>query len=100
MNELPGMIATFLFGLGIGGLYFWTLWLSARKILVSQTPWRAGLLGGTVRLSFLCGSFALLVLLGSQAPHLIAWLAGFLLVRIITVSRSRLKQGDNNDAIS
>jgi len=79
-------------GLVVGAAYFWVLWRSVRAIATSNTPWHAALKGGGLRLALLFGCFTMLVLMGANAPELIAWLAGFLTVRFLTIKRSRLSK--------
>lgn len=89
-----------LFGALIGAAYFWLLWQSAQAIASSQRPWRVAVKSGGLRMALLFSSCAVLVLFGAQALELLAWLAGFLMARLLAVRIVRPAEPSNREAIS
>lgn len=79
----------FAFGVAVGSLYFWLLWLAIRTMSTSPDPWRASIIGLAARLVLLFLSFAALVFFKADAIDIIVWLVGFLAVKFVVVGRMK-----------
>jgi F1F0 ATPase subunit 2 len=77
---IGGLVLAFVEGVGIGAVYFGTLWLVVRRL--HRLAWPAVWLGATgiLRLAVALGLFALLG--AGRWEWLVAALAGFLAVRL------------------
>jgi F1F0 ATPase subunit 2 len=75
----------FALGLVVGAIHAWLLWRAVRRL---ASPGRAagGLVGGSLlRVMLVVG--ALFLVTGGNPPGLVAALAGFTLVRLVTAGR-------------
>lgn len=85
--DFASTVISLVFGVAVGGLYFWLLWLAVKNMSTSLNPWKAGVIGAVARLGLLILSFAALVIFKAGAIEIIFWLIGFLAARFIIVGR-------------
>ena len=88
--DFQNTLAFLIFGVAVGGLYFWLLWLTVRSMSISPDPWRASITGIGVRVVLLFSSFTALVLFKADAIDIIVWLVGFLALKFIVVGRMKI----------
>ncbi|MGD8593388.1 MAG: ATP synthase subunit I [Gammaproteobacteria bacterium] len=88
MNELPMLILMFLAGAVLGVGYFAGLWFTVRRIHSQERPaiWLA--MSFFVRMGLLIAAFYWL-LGDARWDHLLAALAGFLILRSLTIRHIR-----------
>jgi F1F0 ATPase subunit 2 len=89
--DMPSSTEAILFaaiGAALAGLYLGTLWLTvARLINGARAPLMMLFVSTMLRLAVLLGAFA--VLTGMEWTRLVACLAGFFVVRILTITSLR-----------
>jgi F1F0 ATPase subunit 2 len=95
---IGGLALPFLAGVGIGALYFGTLWLVVRRLnrLARPAVWLG--VTGILRLLVALGLFALLV--DGQWARLVAALVGFLAVRVVLTRSVGLTEGRPGHAVA
>lgn len=76
-------------GCGAALLYFTGLWLTVRRISYERRALLYLAISAVIRLGFILAAVVLALLAGADARHLIAALAGFLIVRQIMIMRVR-----------
>lgn len=87
MREPVHLIVAFVFGLGLGTLYFGGLWLTVRRLPTARWPVFLTLGSLFARLATVMAGFYLVM--AGQWERLVACVAGFTLTRFAVVARTR-----------
>lgn len=82
---IPQLILAFIGGMALAALHLGGLWWSTRRLTTTARPAVALAIGGLIRLGVTLGGFFAIVGFGPAA--VVAALAGFVLVRLVTVRR-------------
>ena len=91
MNLLPISIALTT-GLALGAFYFWTLWLTVRRLPVSRRPWLLSLVSFWGRMAVTLSGFYLAT--QGQWENLAACLVGFFLLRQVFIHHYQPKEAE------
>jgi F1F0 ATPase subunit 2 len=86
MNHLLGLPAAFSAGLALGAFYFWTLWLTVRRLPDARRPWLLSLGSFWGRMAVTLSGFHLAT--QGRWENLAACLVGYFLMRTIFLRHS------------
>lgn len=86
MNDAPALILSFLGGAALGAMYFTVLWFTVRDLAEQSHPQRRLLVSLVLRMLLLLGGIYLIMGDGHW-ERAVSALAGFIVVRLVTVNR-------------
>ncbi|MCP5245111.1 MAG: ATP synthase subunit I [Burkholderiales bacterium] len=88
MHDLSFLFLMFLFGLILGGMYFSGLWFTVQRIHNGKHPVAWLIASMAVRMALLLSAFYAILSYGNWT-HLLAVLAGFIVLRMFYTRRMR-----------